>query len=329
MREARDDRSLRFVLGGEPAEPLSRGGQVLAAGVVAAAVGAALRMPLPSSWSEMALVAAYVRPFAVALVLLAAFGVRRLTSRGVALPRGYLVADATGVHRESSSSSATTAAATTPTAMLRWNEPFGVTLLASRARDRLVCAVTTPSATRYVGVRVPRDDADARTLLGRASTVSDDDILAISGDDTVRLGATEALTLLTHLQMRAAGAMERIYLTAPRGERIELDGYELRAGERVIDLSAPLEWRAFVFHESGGTVAALYQATWVRQADAELFFVAPTAGEIGFTDEPPPRELRLAIDRVFMLPLRRALERAPRASRPNFPAPRARTERRA
>jgi hypothetical protein len=31
--------------------------------------------------------------------------------------------------------------------------------------------------------------------------------------------------------------------------------------------------------------------------------------------EPPPRELRRAIDRMFMLPLRRALDRAPRVSR--------------
>jgi hypothetical protein len=38
--------------------------------------------------------------------------------------------------------------------------------------------------------------------------------------------------------------------------------------------------------------------------------------------EPPPRELRHAIDRVFMLPLRRALDRAPRISRvPSSPRP--------
>jgi hypothetical protein len=35
--------------------------------------------------------------------------------------------------------------------------------------------------------------------------------------------------------------------------------------------------------------------------------------------EPPPRELRLAVERVFMLPLRQALDRAPRASRPTVP----------
>jgi hypothetical protein len=37
--------------------------------------------------------------------------------------------------------------------------------------------------------------------------------------------------------------------------------------------------------------------------------------------EPPPRELRRAVDHIFMLPLRRALDRAPRISRvPSAPS---------
>jgi len=75
--------------------------------------------------------------------------------------------------------------------------------------------------------------------------------------------------------------------------------------------------------------AAVYQATWVRQGDAELVLVAPASGDLGGADEPPSRDLRLAVDRVFMGPLRRALERAPRASRPTFPASRVASERRA
>jgi hypothetical protein len=35
-------------------------------------------------------------------------------------------------------------------------------------------------------------------------------------------------------------------------------------------------------------------------------------------DAPPPRDLRVAVDRLFMLPLRRALDRAPRVSRPGI-----------
>ena len=36
-------------------------------------------------------------------------------------------------------------------------------------------------------------------------------------------------------------------------------------------------------------------------------------------DVPPPRELRLGIERLFMLPRRQALDRAPRATRASTP----------
>jgi hypothetical protein len=90
----------------------------------------------------------------------------------------------------------------------------------------------------------------------------------------------------------------------------------------------------------------------VRQADVEVVLVAPVPAEGGWlrgvdvpasrsgsslseatrdvvardlrlmqasAGEPPPRELRRAIDRLFMLPLRRALDRAPRISRVETP----------
>jgi hypothetical protein len=112
------------------------------------------------------------------------------------------------------------------------------------------------------------------------------------------------------------------------GDPVVLDRGELRVGARRIDLSAPLEWRAFVFEELGVHAVSLCQATWVRQGDGEVVLVAPL-GEGGasiqgapdarlmqaVTGDPPPRELRRAIDRLFMLPLRRALDRAPRISR--------------
>jgi hypothetical protein len=127
-----------------------------------------------------------------------------------------------------------------------------------------------------------------------------------------------------------------------------LDRAELRVGSRRIDLSAPLEWRASVFQERGVHATSVSQATWVRQADVEIVLVASVPPEGGWlrgvdvvagwsapalsseardaivrdlrlmqgsVGEPPPRELRRAIDRVFMLPLRRALDRAPRVSR--------------
>lgn len=92
----------------------------------------------------------------------------------------------------------------------------------------------------------------------------------------------------------------------------------------------------------------VYQATWVRQAGAEAVLVAllpslagagPAVGPIpagdgpelhrallrdqrlmqAMPDEPPPRELRVAIERPYMLPLRAALDRAPRAERSETP----------
>ena len=46
--------------------------------------------------------------------------------------------------------------------------------------------------------------------------------------------------------------IDRILLSDPRGAAVVLEGNELRAGDRVIDLTAPLEWRAFLFLESAG-----------------------------------------------------------------------------
>lgn len=92
----------------------------------------------------------------------------------------------------------------------------------------------------------------------------------------------------------------------------------------------------------------VYQATWVRQGGAEAVLVAllpslagagPAVGSIPAGDgpelhrallrdqrltralpgEPPPRELRIAIERPYMVPLRLALDRAPRVERSETP----------
>ena len=115
-----------------------------------------------------------------------------------------------------------------------------------------------------------------------------------------------------------------------------LEGAELRAGGRVIDLTQPLEWRAFLFLESAGPLGAVVQATWVRQAGAEVVLVAPQTdaraprgGRVSIADAPPPIELRMAIERLFMAPFRHALDRAPRALRSTVPPATPRTEGRA
>ena len=92
----------------------------------------------------------------------------------------------------------------------------------------------------------------------------------------------------------------------------------------------------------------VYQATWVRQGPSEAVLVAlipsissvsvppsPPAGEVpevasavlrdlrlmqASPEPPPPNELRVAIERMFMLRLRAALDRAPRASHKDIPS---------
>jgi hypothetical protein len=221
-------------------------------------------------------------------------------------------------------------------------EPFGVTVLTSQASQRALLAVTTPTATRFIGVRLEGSlDREAATLLlERASIVADGDALAAHASDAETLSAKDAVAFLRIVRERAPGALERLYLSGTRGERITLDGTELRVDtadrSRLFDLEMPVEWRGFLFHEALGAAASIYQATWIRQGSSELVFVAPMPTELLLAapksnppkrlaqqqklltptpDEPPPGDLRTGIERVFMLPVREALSRAPRPSR--------------
>jgi hypothetical protein len=104
---------------------------------------------------------------------------------------------------------------------------------------------------------------------------------------------------------------------------VVLEGALLQAGSRVFKLDEPFEWRATVFQESAGPVDACFQATWVRQRQQEIVFVS-----LGRLDDrpdealhpaafaPPPRAARVAVDRLFMLPLRHALRAAVRPASP-------------
>ena len=244
-------------------------------------------------------------------------------------PAGWLVIDAQGVRRPGA------------TPLLDWREPFGVTVLANVDRSRLALALTSARATRFLSVRVldPGDAAEAPSLQDRAVTAAESDLRV---DDAAALCAADAERLLAQIARLAPGALDRVFLSDASGEPIVLDRTELRVGPRRIDLQAPLEWRAFVFQELGAHAASACQATWVRQGEGELVLVAPMRADVASlrdapdarliqaaTGDPPPRELRRAIDHVFMVPLRRALDRAPRASRGPSSSRRPRTEGRA
>lgn len=266
-----------------------------------------------------------LRLIVAGLLVVGGFAVARLTGRRVLPPRGWLTIDGAGVSRVDAAGAARVVA---------WNEPFGVSVLANHDRSRLLLAFTTTVQARYVGVRISEaDDAAAvKAVVARASTVLGGD--PIEGDPEATLSCADAASLLAAVASHAPSALERIFLSDARGEQVVLDGGALKLGARALDLAMPLEWRAFVFHESGGRVATLYQATWIRQADIEAVLVSPMPPEAPAArekrelrrmnaphEEPPARELRLAVDRLFMLPLREALERAPRISRvPSHPS---------
>jgi hypothetical protein len=291
-------------LGPRQASPLAKAAGLIAAGVVAMAVLVAV-----TPW------AMGVRA-ALALSLVALAGAfHPVLARRRRPPAGWLVLGRRGVKRPGQPP------------VVDWADPFGVTVLASPDRSRFALAFTTAHATRFLAVRVldAGDAAEAPSLFARAVSAAEADLRC---DDREALCAADAEKLLSTLARRAPGVLDRLYLQDASGDPVVLDRGELRVGARRIDLSAPLEWRAFVFEELGVHAVSLCQATWVRQGDGEVVLVAPLGeGSASLqiapdarliqavTGEPPPRELRRAIDRLFMLPLRRALDRAPRGSR--------------
>ena len=326
---AKASHALRLPLGAADLAKPSARARVVTTLLVLAAVACAV-LPIPTTARAVA---------AMALLALGML-VQRWSLRPAHAPRGWVTIDGAGITRVDGGG---------PSAIARWSDPFGLTILGNPDRTRLLLAFTTAAQTRYLSVRVDvREGAPgAHPLLDRASTIADSDVEAARGERDPALRPADAERLLEAIASRARSSLDRIYLTDTRGDAVVLDSGKLRLGHRVIDLSTPLEWRGFMFQESGGRVTTLYQATWVRQAEAEAVLISPlpaesswvkdlaeTARETGAADslakravvrdlclmqshpeEPPPRELRLAIDRMFMLPLRQALDRAPRISR--------------
>ena len=327
MRDSRAaSATLRLPLGPSYGPARSRSVAVFATLLVGAAIAVAL-----APW------AAAVRATAsMALVAIAACLQSASLRRGGRHAQAWLVIDDRGLRRASRAREAW---------ILEWSEPFGATVLASADRATLLIAFTMPHAVRHVAARVAHaeDAAAAPRLIARATTAAESDLRV---SDEALLTAADAEKLLAEVERRAPLALDRAYLSDASGEPVVLEPAELRVGSRRIDLCAPLEWRALIFHECGIHATSVFQGTWVRQAGAEVVLVAPVpadgtwlrdahvavraAGEgravqqaiardmrlmQAVVGESPPRELRRAIDRLFMLPLRRALDRAPRLSR--------------
>ncbi|AKT39793.1 IMP dehydrogenase [Chondromyces crocatus] len=237
-----------------------------------------------------------------------------------------------------------------PAVLLDENQLFGVTLLASPRRERVVVLLSSPSGTFYIGAGFgPATRRAFAPLIEGATIVTADEggLSAIGPDGEPLLLAPDAFaTLLDQLTALSPGCRERFLLTDARGLTVGLEGHELRAGGRTFDLRASIEWRAFVFQEPIGQAVALYQGTWIRQGTNEIVLVCLMPGLTpspegegvslasldrralrdlrlmqGPPEDPPPTEQRVAVDRLVMLPIRSALDKAPR---PTAQPPRAR-----
>ena len=265
-----------------------------------------------------------------------------MAQRRVEQPSGaYVEADPSGLTRVTEEATKS---------IVTWDVPFGVALLASYGRPTALLAFTTPTQTRYIPARIDdRSEADDE-LLASIAVLADLDLIDGVAHDAA-LTSTATAALVRHVEGRNKAALGRVYLTDGKGMPIALDRATLAVGERSFDLTSQLEWRPLMFHESTGQAAALYQATWIKQAGSEVVLVAPMPasivpretnahreanGRLGRAltrdlrllqapaETPPSRDVRVAIDRPFMMAVRRVLDDAPLAARvtPEPPPPR-------
>lgn len=238
--------------------------------------------------------------------------------------------------------------------IVSWDSPFGVTLLASYGRPHALLAFTTPTQTRYIPTRIDGRSESDDELFARIAVLADLDLVdGVTHDAALR--ASDAAEVVRHVAERGDGALGRVFLSDGRGAPISLDRATLSVASRSFDLTSHLEWRALMFHESTGQAAALYQATWIRQNGSEVVLVAPmpasivprepnahreASGRLGRAltrdlrllqspaEPPPSRDVRVAIDRPFMMAVRRVLDEAPLASRVVLSPPKSRSEER-
>lgn len=291
----------RFALGALPGDRARRGAWLIAAGVVATAGGAALALGLPLSARLGIVAAALVVGALVARFALAA-------SRDVA--SAWLVVDDEGIARRTPSGASS---------LVRWQEPFGLTILAEPWAERLLFAFTTRDRVSYLTVPLRGLPRERRAELTRGAIEASERRASDSVGDEGALRAVDALRLLRRVGERTPGAVDRIFLTGARGEPVFLEADALTIGSRRFDLAAPIGVRSFVFQEAGFAVVSLYQAIWFEQDGSEVALVSAVTPETqlprGIAKGPPPHgAVRVAIDRVFMGPLRAHLARAPRAS---------------
>lgn len=319
----------------EPELPPMRVGPLLVGLLLGGFVGASSALALQLRTVGVAALTLLVATVGVIVVVALARRARRAAQRLAALaPRIAL-----------DSSSLTLVEGEAQRGMLRIDRPFGLTLLATPARDVLVLALTHRDGVAFVAGRAP-SGSHRTELLARAITTPANDLPLEGGVPTFACG-DRLLDLAVELEARAPGAFERLYLSDAGMADVVLDGRRLRAGHLDFDLRTPTRWRAYSFQEGSTFAANSYQATQLRQGDREVVLVALSpsgelatsslvspppgttrVGPLGFeavqralardlrlahclADMPPPRAQRVAVDRLFMPRIRLALDLAP------------------
>jgi len=326
-----------LVLDRGPATENLRGRRIGAAGIGVALVSAAAFPDLPI-------------PFVVRLVLALA----GLAPIVWAIFGGKKAAQQSGTFVEADPKGLTRITEDGSKGIIAWDAPFGVTLLASYGRPTALLAFTTPTQTRYVPARIDERTEIDDELLSRIAVLADLDLVDGVAHDAALTSAAAAM-ILRQVEGRDKNALGRVYLSDSKGTPISLDRATLLIGDRTFDLTSSVEWRPLMFHESTGQAAALYQATWIRQNGSEVVLVAPmpasivpretnahreASGKLGRAltrdlrllqapaESPPARDVRVAIDRPFMMAVRRVLDDAPLAARVTpEPPPRPKAER--
>jgi hypothetical protein len=228
-------------------------------------------------------------------------------------------------------------------ALVPLDRRVGLTLFASPSREDLVVAITHRDGVQFLAGRHPtgREHLD---LLARAASTPEND-LPIGPHVPTFTDGDRLLALVAALEARQPGALERVFLSDAGMADVVLDGRRLRAAQLDFDLAAPLTWRAYAFQEGTSFASHSFQATQLRQGDREVVLVAlsPTgelasaslirpppgyAGPLAFeqvqralardlrlahclAEVPPPRNVRVAVDRLFVPRLRHALDLAP------------------
>jgi hypothetical protein len=227
---------------------------------------------------------------------------------------------------------------------------FGFALFSTADRSRLVVAVTNGGSSLWVGADVgPADRKRLSWLMSHAVTACRED-LAMAMQSTrgpvMLVDTTSLLRLIDLMTQVDATSFGRLMLTDNVGREVVLERDRLLTGRCTIRLDQPLEWRGLVFREGNGAMGVEYQGTWVRQGKSEMVLVSLMAGDVrqsihevetrtgGWPDAmlrqdavlangspaaPPPVEQRVAVDRLFMLPLRRALDAAQFEKRDSIP----------